>query len=75
MVKSCSPSTRAEFVDLVCGGMSILAATRRVGVTHGAERIWWAQSGHMMGVNMGPSGSCRSCTHGGRSRRPDAEPG
>ncbi len=41
---------------MVCGGMSIVAAARRVGVTHGAGRNWWAQSGHMMTVNMGAVG-------------------
>ncbi|CAI3791562.1 IS30 family transposase [Pseudarthrobacter sp. MM222] len=56
MARLFPPNTRTEFVDLVCGGMSILAAARRVGVTHGAGRIWWAQSGHMLTVNMGPVG-------------------
>ena len=41
---------------MVCAGMSIIAASRRVGVTHGAGRIWWAQSGRMMTVSMGPVG-------------------
>src|SRR6478736_5771000 len=56
MARSFPPNTRTDFVDMVCGGMSILAASRRVGVTHGAGRIWWAQSGHMMSVNMGAVG-------------------
>jgi IS30 family transposase len=56
MVRSFPPNTRTEFVDLVCGGMSIVAASRRVGVTHGAGRNWWAQSGDMMTVNMGAVG-------------------
>jgi IS30 family transposase len=56
MARSFPPNTRTEFVDMVCGGMSIVAAARRVGVTHGAGRNWWAQSGHMMSVNMGAVG-------------------
>jgi transposase, IS30 family len=56
MARSFPPNTRTEFVDMVCGGMSIVAAARRVGVTHGAGRNWWAQSGHMMTVNMGAVG-------------------
>lgn len=56
MVKLFPPSARTEFVDLVCGGMSIVAASRRVGATHGTGRTWWAQSGHMMTVDVGPVG-------------------
>ena len=56
MARSFSLSTRTEFVDLVCGGMSIFAASRRVGVVHQSGRNWWAQSGHMMTLNMGPAG-------------------
>src|SRR3954463_13299041 len=56
MVKLFSPNTRTEFVDLVCGGMSILAAARRVGAVHQTGRNWWAQSGDMMTVNMGAVG-------------------
>lgn len=56
MVKLFPPSARTEFVDLVCGGMSILAASRRVGATHGTGSNWWAQSGQMMTVNMGAVG-------------------
>jgi len=56
MVKSFSPNTRTEFVDLVCGGMSILAASRRVGTGHGTGRRWWAQSGQMMSMDMGAVG-------------------
>ncbi|MET4094666.1 hypothetical protein ABIB51_001581 [Arthrobacter sp. UYCu712] len=56
MVKSFPPNARTEFVDLVCGGMSILAAARRVGATHGTGRNWWAQSGQMMTVSMGAVG-------------------
>ena len=56
MVKLFPPNARTEFVDLVCGGMSILAAARRVGATHGTGRNWWAQSGQMMSVNMGAVG-------------------
>jgi IS30 family transposase len=56
MVKSFPPNTRTEFVDLVCGGMSILAAARRVGTGHGTGRRWWAQSGQMMTMVMGAVG-------------------
>jgi transposase, IS30 family len=56
MVKLFPSSARTEFVDLVCGGMSILAASRRVGATHGTGHKWWAQSGQMMTVNLGPRG-------------------
>ena len=56
MVKLFPPNARTEFVDLVCGGMSIFAASRRVGATHGTGSNWWAQSGHMMTVNMGAVG-------------------
>ncbi|MBE4719058.1 hypothetical protein DAD99_13145, partial [Pseudarthrobacter sp. AB1] len=56
MVKSFPPNTRTVFVDMVCGGMSILAAARRVGTRHGTGRRWWAQSGQMMTMNMGAVG-------------------
>jgi IS30 family transposase len=56
MVNVFSLDARTEFFDLVCGGMSILAASRRVGATHGTGNNWWAQSGQMMAVNMGPRG-------------------
>lgn len=56
MVKLFPPNARTEFVDLVCGGMSILAAARRVGATHASGGRWWAESGHMMTVNLGAVG-------------------
>jgi len=56
MVNVFSLDARTEFFDLVCGGMSILAAARRVGATHGTGNNWWAQSGQMMSVSMGPRG-------------------
>jgi transposase, IS30 family len=56
MVNVFSLDARTEFFDLVCGGMSILAASRRVGATHGTGNNWWAQSGQMMAVNMGARG-------------------
>jgi IS30 family transposase len=56
MVNVFSLDVRTEFFDLVCGGMSILAAARRVGATHGTGNNWWAQSGQMMTVSMGPRG-------------------
>ena len=56
MVNVFSLDARTEFFDLVCGGMSILAAARRVGARHGTGRNWWAQSGQMMTVSMGAVG-------------------
>ena len=56
MVKLFPPNARTEFVDLVCGGMSVLAAARRVGASHVTGGRWWAQSGQMMTVNMGAVG-------------------
>ncbi len=56
MVSYFPPNTRTEFVDMVCGGMSILAASRRVGAAHVTGNRWWAQSGDMMTVNMGAVG-------------------
>jgi transposase, IS30 family len=56
MVKSFPLSTRTEFIDLVCGGMSIFAAARRVGAVHQTGRNWWAQSGHMMSLSKGSVG-------------------
>jgi transposase, IS30 family len=56
MVNVFSLDARTEFFDLVCGGMSILAASRRVGATDGTGNNWRAQSGQMMAVNMGPRG-------------------
>lgn len=51
-----SLEARTEFFDSVCGGMSVLAAARRVGATHGTGNNWLAQSGQMMTVNMGAVG-------------------
>jgi IS30 family transposase len=56
MVKLFPANARTEFVDLVCGGMSILAASRRVGAVHGTGLNWWSQSGDMMTVSMGAVG-------------------
>lgn len=56
MVKLFPSNARTEFVDLVCGGLSILEASRRVGAVHATGSNWWAQSGHMMAVNMGAVG-------------------
>lgn len=51
-----SLDSRTEFFDLVCGGMSVLAAARRVGAARQSGRNWWAQSGQMMTVSMGAVG-------------------
>ena len=56
MVKLFPPNTRTEFLDLVCGGMSLVRAARRVGASHGTGSSWWAQSGQMMTVSMGDGG-------------------
>jgi transposase, IS30 family len=56
MGKVFSSDTRTEFFDLVCGGMSVLAAARRVGAARQSGRNWWAQSGQMMTVSMGAVG-------------------
>ena len=56
MVNVFSWDARTEFFDLVCGGMSIVAAARRVGTGHGTGRRWWAQSGQMMTMNLGAVG-------------------
>ena len=55
MVKVFPPNTRTEFVDLVCAGMSVDAAAKRVGASGASGTAWWAQSGQMT-VNMGPVG-------------------
>ncbi|BAS13444.1 transposase for insertion sequence element IS1086 [Arthrobacter sp. Hiyo8] len=47
MVKLFPPNARTEFVDLVCGGLSVIAASRRVGASHGTGTNWWAQCGQM----------------------------
>ncbi|WP_217501052.1 helix-turn-helix domain-containing protein [Arthrobacter sp. C9C5] len=56
MGKVFSLETRTEFFDLVCGGMSVFAAARRVGAARQTGGKWWAQSGRMMSVNMGAVG-------------------
>jgi len=55
MVKLFPSNTRTEFVDLVCSGMSVDAAAKRVGASGASGTTWWAQSGAMT-VNMGPVG-------------------
>jgi IS30 family transposase len=47
---------RGDFLDLVCSGMSVSAAVRRVGASRSTGKKWWAQSGQMtllMGVTGG----------------------
>lgn len=55
MVKLFPPNTRTEFVDLVCSGVSVDRAAKRVGASGATGTTWWAQSGAMT-VNMGPVG-------------------
>jgi transposase, IS30 family len=70
--------TRGDFLDLVCSGMSVGAAARRVGASRGTGKKWWAQSGQMtlsMGViggladpapsAAGPGGRALSATERG----------
>jgi IS30 family transposase len=47
MVKLFPPNTRTEFVDLVCAGMSVDRAAKRVGASGASGTTWWAQSGQM----------------------------
>jgi len=47
MVKLFPSNARTEFVDLVCDGMSVIGAARRVGASGGTATTWWAQSGQM----------------------------
>jgi transposase, IS30 family len=69
---------RGDFLDLVCSGMSVSAAARRVGASRGTGKKWWAQSGQMtlsMGViggladpapsAAGPGGRALSATERG----------
>jgi hypothetical protein len=56
VVRSFPLSTRTEFMDLVCGGMSVFAAARRVRAVHQTGRNWWVQSGHMMSLSKGSVG-------------------
>lgn len=53
MARVFSLDARTEFFDLVCAGMSILGAARRVGASGGIGTNWWAESGQMT-IVMGP---------------------
>ena len=55
MPKLFAAHVRDDFLDLVCSGMSVSAAARRVGASRGTARKWWAESGQMT-VNMGVVG-------------------
>ncbi|MFC9353462.1 IS30 family transposase [Arthrobacter sp. NPDC057013] len=46
---------RGDFLDLVCSGLSVSAAVRRVGASRGTGKKWWAQSGQMT-LNLGVTG-------------------
>lgn len=46
---------RDDFLDLVCAGISVSAAARRVGASRGTAKKWWAESGQMT-VKMGVVG-------------------
>ena len=56
MVKLFPTAVRTEFLDLVCAGMPVRTAARRVGAVHATGHNWWAQSGLMMTVNQGATG-------------------
>jgi IS30 family transposase len=47
MVKLFPEGTRVEFVDLVCGGASLLDAAAVFGASHSSGQNWWRQSGAM----------------------------
>ena len=47
MVKLFPAGSRSRFVDLVCGGMSVLAASQVVGASATGGKRWWRQSGGM----------------------------
>ena len=55
MAKLFSLDSRTEFFDLVCAGISVVGAARRVGASGGTGTNWWAESGQMT-INMGPGG-------------------
>jgi IS30 family transposase len=55
MARVFSLDARTDFFDLVCAGMSILGAARRVGASGGTGTNWWAESGQMT-IVMGPGG-------------------
>ena len=48
-------NVRSDFLDLVCSGLSVSEAARRVGASRGTGKKWWAQSGQMT-VKMGVVG-------------------
>ncbi|WP_434327800.1 IS30 family transposase [Paenarthrobacter nicotinovorans] len=56
MVKLFPKAARTEFLDLVCAGMPVRTAARRVGAVHATGHNWWVQSGLMMTVNRGATG-------------------
>jgi len=47
MPKLFPAGVRDDFLDLVCSGMSVSAAARRVGASRGTAMKWWAESGQM----------------------------
>ena len=47
MVKLFPPDTRTVFVDLVCSGVGVHEAGRRVGASGKSGSTWWRQSGGM----------------------------
>jgi len=55
MPKLFSADVRGDFLDLVCSGVSVSGAARRVGASRGTAKKWWAESGQMT-VNMGVIG-------------------
>ena len=55
MVKLFPASARTEFVDLVCAGVPLQLAARRVGASERTGTNWWSQSGGMQ-ISMGRGG-------------------
>ena len=55
MVKVFPVGTRTAFVDLVCAGVAVQEAARRVGASDGSGTNWWRQSGSMT-LKMGRGG-------------------
>src|SRR3954471_3593073 len=47
VVMTYSYEVREKFVELVCGGASLRAATAAVGVSHGVGLLWWRACGRM----------------------------
>ncbi|WP_167043324.1 IS30 family transposase, partial [Salinibacterium sp. ZJ454] len=56
MKRKFGPAERERFFELMAAGLSMNAASAVVGASRGAVRRWWAQSGPMTPLRMGPHG-------------------